>query len=90
MGMMNSIFEALTNDWQNKNLRRIVMSAKGPIWSAGHNLKELITESERKEVFQKLSDIILNIYKDPVPVIAKANGLAAAAGCQLVASYSIG
>ncbi|XP_037813068.1 enoyl-CoA hydratase domain-containing protein 3, mitochondrial-like [Lucilia sericata] len=92
MGMMNSILEALTSDWQNKELRCIVLSAKGPVWSAGHNLKELIPGSEQncqKEVFQKLTDIILNIYKAPVPVIAKVNGLAAAAGCQLVASCDI-
>ncbi|KNC24204.1 hypothetical protein FF38_02179 [Lucilia cuprina] len=92
MGMMNSILEALTSGWENKELRCIVLSAKGPVWSAGHNLKELIPGSEQncqKEVFQKLSDIILNIYKAPVPVIAKVNGLAAAAGCQLVASCDI-
>lgn len=89
MGMMNSILEALTSDWQNKELRCIVLTAKGHVWSAGHNLKELVPESGaayQKEVFQKLSEIILNIYKAPVPVIAKVNGLAAAAGCQLVAS----
>lgn len=92
MGMMNSILEALTQDWQNKELRCIVLTAKGPVWSAGHNLKELVSVSgadSEKEVFQKLSDIILNIYKAPVPVIAKVNGLAAAAGCQLVASCDI-
>lgn len=92
MGMMDSILEALTKDWQNKELRSIVLSAKGNVWSAGHNLKELVPGGEKncqKEVFQKMSDIILNIYKAPVPVIAKVNGLAAAAGCQLVASCDI-
>lgn len=86
---MNSILEDLTADWQNKELRAIILTAKGPVWSAGHNLKELVPEKGVKyqtEVFNKLSEVILNIYKAPVPVIAKVNGLAAAAGCQLVAS----
>ncbi|XP_073845948.1 enoyl-CoA hydratase domain-containing protein 3, mitochondrial-like [Musca autumnalis] len=89
MDMMNSILEGLTADWQNKELRAIVLTAKGPIWSAGHNLKELVPEKGAKyqtEVFNKLSEIIMNIYKAPIPVIAKVNGFAAAAGCQLVAS----
>ncbi|XP_075170020.1 enoyl-CoA hydratase domain-containing protein 3, mitochondrial-like [Haematobia irritans] len=92
MDMMNSILEALRNDWQNKELRSIVLTAKGNIWSAGHNLKELVPEkgpAYQTEVFNKLTEIILSIYKAPVPVIAKVNGLAAAAGCQLVASCDI-
>ncbi|XP_005182493.1 enoyl-CoA hydratase domain-containing protein 3, mitochondrial [Musca domestica] len=92
MDMMNSILEDLTADWQNKELRAIILTAKGPVWSAGHNLKELVPEKGVKyqtEVFNKLSEVILNIYKAPVPVIAKVNGLAAAAGCQLVASCDL-
>lgn len=89
LDMLNSISEALTNGWENKDLRCIVLAAKGPVWSAGHNLKELLPENNKTEVFQKLTDIILNIYKAPVPVIAKVNGFAAAAGCQLVASCDI-
>lgn len=91
MGMMESILESITCDWHKKELRCIILSAKGNVWSAGHNLKELISANKNKqiEVFQKLSDIILNIHKAPVPVIAKVNGLAAAAGCQLVASCDI-
>ncbi|XP_052271313.1 enoyl-CoA hydratase domain-containing protein 3, mitochondrial-like isoform X2 [Dreissena polymorpha] len=50
------------------SLRVIVLSHTGPVFSAGHDLKEL--------------DI-------PVPVIAQVNGLATAAGCQLVASCDI-
>uniref|UniRef100_A0A1I8PMQ5 Enoyl-CoA hydratase domain-containing protein 3, mitochondrial n=1 Tax=Stomoxys calcitrans TaxID=35570 RepID=A0A1I8PMQ5_STOCA len=89
MDMMNSILDALTKDWQSKELRSIVLTAKGNIWSAGHNLKELVPEkgpTYQTEVFSKLTKIILNIRKAPVPIIAKVNGLAAAAGCQLVAS----
>uniref|UniRef100_A0A1A9WWT3 Enoyl-CoA hydratase domain-containing protein 3, mitochondrial n=1 Tax=Glossina brevipalpis TaxID=37001 RepID=A0A1A9WWT3_9MUSC len=89
MAMMDSILEALCRDWCNKNLRCIILNAHGNVWSAGHNLWELgpcKPSKKQTEIFEKLTEIILNIYKMPVPVIAEVNGLAAAAGCQLVAS----
>ncbi|XP_037946778.1 enoyl-CoA hydratase domain-containing protein 3, mitochondrial isoform X2 [Teleopsis dalmanni] len=91
LAMMDSILENLTKDINNEELRCIILSANGPVWSAGHNLKELANsdECEQTEVFNKLTEIIMNIYQAPVPVIAKVNGLAAAAGCQLVASCDI-
>ena len=42
-----------------------------------------------KSLFDNLTEIIMTIRKAPVPVVAKVNGLAAAAGCQLVASCDI-
>ncbi|XP_030388201.1 enoyl-CoA hydratase domain-containing protein 3, mitochondrial [Scaptodrosophila lebanonensis] len=87
MDMMTALQDAMIKDVDDINLRCIVLSAKGKMWSAGHNLKELQGNQEIQErVFQKLTDIISTIQKIPVPVIAKVNGYAAAAGCQLVAS----
>lgn len=89
--MMCALHENLIKDSDNVNLRCIVLSAEGKIWSAGHNLKELNTDDNalQASVFQKLTDIVLDIQKLPVPVIAKVNGLAAAAGCQLASSCDI-
>lgn len=89
--MMCALHENLMKDSDNVDLRCIVLSAEGKIWSAGHNLKELNTDDTalQASVFQKLSDIVLDIRKLPVPVIAKVNGLAAAAGCQLAVSCDI-
>lgn len=42
MGMMDSILEELNKDLDSKELRCIVLSACGSVWSAGHNLKELV------------------------------------------------
>lgn len=91
LDMMKALHETLLKDCDNLELRCIVLSAEGNVWSAGHNLKELHANdsNHRNAVFQKLTDIILDIQKIPVPVIAKVNGLAAAAGCQLVASCDI-
>ncbi|KAH8384828.1 hypothetical protein KR093_009188, partial [Drosophila rubida] len=91
MAMMDALHKDLLKDCGNTELRAIVLSAEGKIWSAGHNLKELQGKKSSfcNDVFQKITDIILDIQKMPVPVIAKVNGLAAAAGCQLVASCDI-
>lgn len=89
--MMSALHESLIKDSDNVNLRCIVLTAEGKVWSAGHNLKELNTDDNELQasVFQKLTDIVMDVRKLPVPVIAKVNGLAAAAGCQLAASCDI-
>ncbi|TDG50577.1 hypothetical protein AWZ03_002881 [Drosophila navojoa] len=91
MDMMCVLDEALNKDRDDVNLRCIVLTAEGKVWSAGHNLKQLQPDDlkYRDAVFQKCTDLVLGIKKLPVPVIAKVNGYAAAAGCQLVASCDI-
>ncbi|KAH8395391.1 hypothetical protein KR222_009614, partial [Zaprionus bogoriensis] len=91
MGMMSALHEKLTHNLDNMELRCVVLTAEGNVWSAGHNLKELQASDDalQASVFQKLTDIVLDIRKMPVPVIAKVNGFAAAAGCQLASSCDI-
>lgn len=87
--MMDSIQQNIFAHQDNSAVRCFVLSAKGHVFSAGHNLKELTPEkgSEfHRQVFAKCSELIGVILKAPVPVIARVDGLAAAAGCQLVAS----
>ena len=62
------------------------------IWVCFYNFPCSIQKASNRDaacqtaIFAKLTEIIMSIYEAPVPVIAKVNGLAAAAGCQLVAS----
>lgn len=87
--MMDSIQQHIVANQNNPAVRCFVLSAKGHVFSAGHNLKELVIErgfDYHKQVFSKCTDLIGAISEAPVPVIAKVDGLAAAAGCQLVAS----
>lgn len=90
--MMNNLIEHITHDQHNEALRCIVLSAKGNVFSAGHNLKELTKETgsdQHKIIFSRCSDLMLSIIKSPVPIIAKVDGLATAAGCQLIATCDI-
>uniref|UniRef100_A0A182YLZ9 Enoyl-CoA hydratase domain-containing protein 3, mitochondrial n=1 Tax=Anopheles stephensi TaxID=30069 RepID=A0A182YLZ9_ANOST len=89
LDMMNSIHSNIVDNQHDTELRCIVLAAQGRVFSAGHNLKELTPEhgSDRhRQVFDKCSELIDAIRLAPVPIIAKVDGLAAAAGCQLVAS----
>lgn len=89
LDMMNSIHSNIVDNQHDTALRCIVLAAQGRVFSAGHNLKELTAEhgsDHHRQIFDKCSELIDAIRLAPVPVIAKVDGLAAAAGCQLVAS----
>lgn len=90
--MMTQILSDLKRNKADENLRCIVLSGNGPVFSAGHNLKELTKDTGadfHRRVFEMCTDMMLEIAQSPVPVIAKINGLAAAAGCQLAATCDI-
>ena len=77
--------------------RVIILCANGPAFSSGHNLKEITAHRADadegrhffKDLFDKCADLMLAITNSPCPVIAEVDGLASAAGCQLVASCDL-
>ncbi|KAF5290830.1 hypothetical protein FQA39_LY14592 [Lamprigera yunnana] len=91
--MEKELIEHVTSDWNNNSLRAIVLAAEGAVFSSGHNLKEFnVDQGEKclmKEVFKMSTKLMLSIVECPVPVIACVNGVAAAAGCQLVSQCDI-
>jgi len=92
IGMMQELIRNITADQDNKDLRVIVITAEGPVFSAGHNLKELapdIGQAQHEKVFKLASELMISVIESPVPIIARVDGLAAAAGCQLVAQCDI-
>uniref|UniRef100_A0A452HY92 Enoyl-CoA hydratase domain-containing protein 3, mitochondrial n=1 Tax=Gopherus agassizii TaxID=38772 RepID=A0A452HY92_9SAUR len=92
LSMLKCLRNDILHDIESQALRVIIISAEGPAFSAGHDLKELSSEQDTKhhiEVFETCAEVMTLLQKLPVPVIAKVNGLATAAGCQLVASCDI-
>ncbi|XP_063073338.1 enoyl-CoA hydratase domain-containing protein 3, mitochondrial [Engraulis encrasicolus] len=90
--MLESLRENIVTGVDSDDLRVIVISARGPVFSSGHDLKELTSTQGRDyhtKVFGACSDVMTLIQDIPVPVIAMVNGVATAAGCQLVASCDI-
>lgn len=74
------------------DVRVIVLSAQGQVFSSGHDLKELTSENgeaTQLEIFRECKKLMMGIQNLQVPVIAKVQGLCAAAGLQLVAACDI-
>src|SRR5712671_6755362 len=66
----------------------VVIAAEGKAFCAGHDLKEMRAAPSLEyyeRLFAQCSDMMLTIQRLPVPVIARVQGIATAAGCQLVA-----
>ncbi|MED6264663.1 Enoyl-CoA hydratase domain-containing protein 3, mitochondrial [Characodon lateralis] len=92
LSLLETLRENILTDVDSEDLRVIIISAKGPVFSSGHDLKELTSAWGREyhmKVFQTCSEVMALIQDIPVPVIAMVNGVATAAGCQLVASCDI-
>jgi len=78
-------FDAIAED---KSVRVVVLAAAGKAFCAGHDLKEMRAKPSLEyyeDLFSQCSEMMLGIQRLPVPVIARVQGVATAAGCQLVA-----
>ena len=78
-------FEAIARD---ESARVVVLGASGKAFSAGHDLKEMRAEPSLayyQRLFASCTQVMLAVQRLPVPVIARVQGIATAAGCQLVA-----
>ncbi len=72
-------------------IRVIVLGAAGPVFSSGHDLGEMTgrSEAEYRDLFSSCSAMMQKLHDVPQPVIARVQGLATAAGCQLVAACDL-
>ena len=73
-------------------LRVLVMAANGQAFCAGHDLKEMGAEPALgyyQKLFAQCGRMMMSLQRLPVPVIAKVQGMATAAGCQLVAQCDL-
>ena len=76
----------------DESARVVVLAAAGKAFCPGHNLKEMIATPALdyyQRLFAQCSRMMLAIQKLPVPVIARVQGIATAAGCQLVAQCDL-
>ncbi len=97
IAMMDALSAALDEAADDDDCRVVVLAANGKVFSAGHDLKELTAhrgdEDRGRAFFEKTmrqcSALMQKIVRHRCPVIAEVNGLATAAGCQLVASCDL-
>jgi enoyl-CoA hydratase/carnithine racemase len=82
---------ALRTAIDERDARVIVIASTGPAFSAGHDLREMRDRDEAfyDELFRECGELMLAIHHAPQPVIAQVQGVATAAGCQLVAACDL-
>jgi enoyl-CoA hydratase/carnithine racemase len=86
--MMSALRGCLNAAATNADVRVIVIAADGKAFSAGHDLNEMGAEhsvEDLQALFSRCTQLMLTIQRQPQPVIARVQGVATAAGCQLVA-----
>lgn len=92
--MLAELTGRITQLAEDRTIRAVVLAAEGKAFCAGHDLKEMQAGRQAEDggatyfadLFSRCSEVMLGLQRLPQPVIARVHGVAAAAGCQLVAS----
>jgi enoyl-CoA hydratase/carnithine racemase len=95
--LMGALQAAFDDAAESGDVRAIVLAADGPGFCAGHDLKEMTAHRKEADkgratfaaLFAQCSRLMQTIVRHPKPVIAQVQGVATAAGCQLVASCDL-
>jgi enoyl-CoA hydratase/carnithine racemase len=89
--LMGELIGALEETRRDKSVRAVILAAAGPVFSSGHDLTEMTgqTITHYRELFDVCTRLMESVQSIPQPVIAEVQGLATAAGCQLVASCDL-
>lgn len=87
-GLLDALQAALDRIAADESVRVVIIAATGKAFCAGHDLKEMRAEPSQayyERLFAQCGRMMMTLQKLPVPVIARVQGIATAAGCQLVA-----
>ncbi len=89
--MLSALEAALSSIAAEPVVRAVVLRAEGPVFSSGHDLREVAgnDEAANQALFALCTRVMEAIRLLPKPVIAEVHALATAAGCQLVASCDL-
>ena len=89
--LMRKLIDELRAIASDGELKVVIVAAQGPVFSSGHDLSEMVGRDVQayREMFSVCTDLMTMIQKIPQAVIAQIEGIATAAGCQLVASCDL-
>jgi enoyl-CoA hydratase/carnithine racemase len=91
-GVLGALQDALDRVARDESVRAVVLAAAGKAFCAGHDLKEMRARPSLEyyqHLFDQCTRVMMTITRLPVPVIARVQGMATAAGCQLVAQCDL-
>jgi enoyl-CoA hydratase/carnithine racemase len=88
---MQELIDCLSEIESQRDLRAVILAANGSVFSAGHDLSEMVGRdiSEHRRLFDVCTELMEKLQSIPQPVIAEVQGIATAAGCQLVATCDL-
>jgi len=91
LGLMLELLDCLERIDKDAELRAVILAAAGKVFSSGHDLSEMVGKdiNEYRRIFDVCSDLMTKIQSMPQAVIAEVQGVATAAGCQLVATCDL-
>src|ERR1700687_4276776 len=91
LSLMQELIDCLRAIESRRDLRAVILSATGRVFCSGHDLSEMVgrDESEYKRIFAACTELMTKLQSIPQPVIAEVQGIATAAGCQLVATCDL-
>ena len=89
--LMAEMIDLLKSIKSDKQVRVVILGAEGSVFSSGHDLSEMIEGDAvfYREIFEACTEMMKAIRDLPQPVIAQVQGMATAAGCQLVATCDL-
>jgi enoyl-CoA hydratase/carnithine racemase len=91
LGLMLEFIQCLNEIGERREIRAVILAAAGKVFSAGHDLSEMVERdiNEYRQIFDVCTELMTKIQSIRQPVIAEVQGMATAAGCQLVASCDL-
>jgi enoyl-CoA hydratase/carnithine racemase len=89
--LMLDLIRCLDEIGNNREVRAVILAANGKVFSSGHDLSEMVGRdiNAYRRIFDVCADLMQKIQSIPQPVIAEVQGIATAAGCQLVATCDL-
>jgi enoyl-CoA hydratase/carnithine racemase len=89
--LMLELLDCLGQIEHNRSVCAVILAAAGKVYSSGHDLREMTdrTQDEYRHMFAICTELMTKLQSIPQPVIAEIQGIATAAGCQLIASCDL-
>ena len=89
--LMLDLIAALDEIGRNREIRAVILAAAGKVFCSGHDLGQMTGRdiNEYRRIFDVCSELMQKVQSIPQPVIAEVQGIATAAGCQLVATCDL-
>src|ERR1700733_4562555 len=89
--LMQEVIDCLGAIGNRRDLRVVILAAAGSVFSSGHDLSEMVGRDveEYRQLFDVCTHLMATLQSIPQPVIAEVQGMATAAGCQLVATCDL-